>query len=69
MENSSKYSERENFKGKSEIFRIYYDPSKISFDLFLWIENYAIYTAAMNRWTIFKAIPFKSIGPQLICKN
>lgn len=69
MEDQSKYLKRSKFDGMSEIFRVYYNPSLISFELFIWIEQYTIIQSILNEWYIFKAYPTNSIGTTLICRN
>lgn len=53
----------------SELFKIYYNPHKISFDIFLWMEQFAIHQLVANKWHIFKAYPTNSIDTIVICKN
>jgi hypothetical protein len=69
MESQAKYIENPKFEGKSELFRVYYDSSLISFDLFLWIEQYAIEKSIKEKNHIFKAFPINNLDPILICKN
>ena len=69
MEDQSKYSTRANYQGKTEIFRIYYNPREISFDLFLWIEYKTVFKAIIDGFKTFKAFPTKDLGSIMVCKN
>ena len=71
MEDAAKYIQRPKLDGnKTEIYRVYYDKSQISFDIFLWIETAAIFQSVNKGEKIFKAFPIsKSPDPLLICKN
>lgn len=70
MEDASKYIRRPKLDGnKTELFRIYYNPREITFDLFLWMEYAVINHAIINGLTTFKAYSLKSLGPIMICKN
>ena len=68
MEDQSQYSKREKIDGKTELFRVYYDPSQISFDLFLWIEQKVVIDSILAGLKTFKAYP-SEIGILQICKN
>lgn len=69
MEDQSKYSKRAKYKGKTELFRVYYRPSEISLEIFLWIEQKAVIDAIADGLTVFKAFSSPSLGPIMICKN
>ena len=69
MDDQAKYLTRPKFEGKSEVFRVYYNQYLTSFDLFLWMEQYAIHQLITNKWYIFKAFPTNSIDTIMICKN
>lgn len=70
MEDQSKYLARPKLDGnKSELFRIYYNPNAISFDLFLWLEEKAVIDSIIEGLTTFKAFASPSLGPITICKN
>ena len=69
MEDQSQYSKRAKYKGKTEVFRIYYDPSLISFELFLWLEHKTVLEAIYAGLTTFHALPSKFMGPITISKN
>ena len=68
MEDQSKYSMRPKLDGnKSEIYRIYYNPREISFDLFLWLEEATMKDAFVTGCKQFKAYPILDIIQ--VCKN
>ena len=70
MDDSSKYSQKPKLDGnKSEVFRVYYDKNRTTFDEFLITEHLAISRAAEMKWLIFKAFPSKFIEAYMICKN
>ena len=69
MEDQSKFSEHKKLPGLSEVFRLYYNRERISFDEFLYIEYLAISTASLAQWKIFTAFPILDLGPLMICKN
>ena len=54
---------------KTEIFRIYYNPREISFDLFLWLGEALMRDAFITGCKMFKAYPSDNIGTFIICKN
>ena len=68
-EDAAKYSSRAKYEGKTEVFRIYYNPREISFDLFLWLEHVTVLEAIAKGLTTFKAYSSPSLGPITICKN
>lgn len=69
MEDQSQYSKRAKYDGKTEVFRVYYDPRQITFNLFLWLEQKAVIEAILEGLTTFKAYSLKSIGTISVCKN
>ena len=69
MEDQSEYSKRARYEGKTEVFRVYYRPSEISLELFLWIEQKTVLEAIAQGLTTFKAFSSPSLGPITICKN
>jgi hypothetical protein len=69
MEDQFKHTEHKKLPGMTEVFRVYYDRNRISFDEFLYLEHLAILTAAKAQWKIFQAVPVHEIGPLMVCKN
>ena len=71
MEDGSKYIERPKLDGnKTEIYRVYYDRSGISFELFLWIEEVAMIELIRKGYKISKAYAFEGFEyPIAIYKN
>jgi hypothetical protein len=70
MEDASKYSKRPKLDGnKTEVFRVYYDKNRISFELFIWLEYLVMEKYASMGYKISKAFPTKSLGPIVIYKN
>ena len=71
MEDASKYIARPKLDSKlTEVYRVYYDKSGISFDLFLWIEEAALNNMIKKGHKLFKAYPLEGFEwPITICKN
>lgn len=71
MDNAAQYSERPKLDGdKTEMFRVYYDRSQISFELFLWLESAAQMDLIKSEYKIFKAYSFFADPPAaIVCKN
>ena len=69
MEDQSQYSKRAKYDGKTEVFRIYYNPREITFNLFLWLEHKVVTEAILEGLTTFKAYSLESLGPITVCKN
>ena len=69
MEDQSQYNTYAKFEGKTELFRIYYNPREITFNLFLWLEEATMKDAFVTGCKQFKAYPSDSIGTFIVCKN
>jgi hypothetical protein len=69
MEDQSQYAKRDGIKGMSEMFRIYYDKNKTSFDEMLYLEFLSITSLIKSDYKIAKAFPCNSLGPIIIHKN
>lgn len=70
MEDQAKYLSRPKLDdNKTEIFRIYYNPSEISFDLFLWLGEAIMQDAFVSGCKMFKAFPSENIGTFIVSKN
>ena len=70
MEDASKYIQRPKLDGnKTEVYRVYYDRSGISFEIFLWMEEATKNKYVAKGYKISKAYPSKSLGPIVIHKN
>ena len=70
MEDQAKYMMRPKLDdNKTELFRIYYNPSEISFDLMLWIEYVSINEAIIKGLQTFKAYSIQGLGPFIVSKN
>jgi len=70
MEDQAKYMMRPKLdENKTELFRIYYKPREISFDLMLWLEDASMNEAIIKGWKTFKAYSSIDIGTFIVCKN
>jgi len=70
MEDQSLYSKNPDLGKTPELFRIYYNPNQMTFNIFLWIEQYAMNQAKINQWKIFKALKSKTMNDTLmVCNN
>lgn len=73
VEDASKYISRPKIDGKdgklTEVYRVYYDRSCISFELFLWMEEATKSQYVAKGYKISKAYPTESLGPIVIYKN
>lgn len=66
MEDQTSYIRKPKLEDKKELFRIYYNPRLITFDIFLWIEQYSMSIAYKKQWKLFYALYSKSMNEVLV---
>jgi len=71
MEDQAKYLDRPKLDGnKTELWRVYYDSSRISFDLFLWLEEAVLQESLRSGFKPFKAYNIRCLKTiTQVCKN